>query len=42
MSMSAYHHPSHKTDLPKFIQSINPNYKYELHKDGDEDFVFWV
>jgi len=42
IAMSAYHHPSHKVELPKYVLSINPNYKYELHNEGDEDCIFWV
>jgi FkbM family methyltransferase len=42
IAMSAYHHPSHKTELPKMVLSAHPDYKYELRTDGEEDFIFWV
>ena len=41
MSMSAYHHPNDKKELPAFIQSIAPDYKYKIYMENEEDIVFW-
>jgi len=42
ISMSAYHLPTDKDELPKLIRSIRPDYICELHQDVEEDFVCYV
>ena len=42
MVMSAYHVPSDKTEIPKYVLSLNPRYQYELHEGDEENFTFWT
>lgn len=42
ISCSAYHFKNDKTEIPKLVQSISPNYKYRLEKRAEEDLIFWV
>ena len=38
ISMSAYHNPNDKTELPALLNSITP-YRCELHRGSEEDFI---
>jgi len=40
--MSAYHAPEDKTELPKLLKSICPDYICELHREAEEDLVCYV
>jgi len=40
--MSAYHAPTDKTELPKLLKSICPEYVCELHRDAEEDLVCYA
>lgn len=42
IAMSAYHKPEDKTELPRILKGICPDYICELHYDDEEDFICWV
>lgn len=42
VACSAYHCSNDKIEIPKLVQSINPNYQYELLNRAEKDLVFWV
>jgi FkbM family methyltransferase len=42
IAMSAYHHPGDKTELPRILKEICPDYICELHHDDEEDFICQV
>lgn len=41
ISISAYHRPEDKKEIPILIKSINFSYKYKLFKELEDVFVFW-
>lgn len=42
IACSAYHLKGDKIEIPKLVQSINPNYHYKLLKRSEEDLIFWT
>jgi FkbM family methyltransferase len=42
IAVSAYHAKDDKEIIPQIILSINPQYKYELSNQFEEDLIFWI
>ncbi len=41
MSLSAYHRPGDKKDIPALVRSIDPGYKFNIDARSEEDIFFW-
>ncbi len=42
ISLSAYHRLNDKKNIPDYILSLNPKYKYKIIEKQEEDFIFWI